>query len=76
MLIIGIAIGLVLGVWADFLLLRYGIKPVLLVSAVMIAFVITLAFTTDINVVGLIAMLIVFGSTRFVAGPLLRRTVH
>ena len=76
MLIIGIVIGLVLGVGADFLLVKYGIKPVLVVSAAMIAFVITLAFATDITAIGLMAMLIVFSSTRFVAGPLLRRTVH
>jgi len=75
-LFVGIVIGLVLGVVADYLYLKLGWKPVLVLSLALVAITTIVIWQTDLDATAAVGVMLAYGATRFLAEPLLKKHVQ
>jgi len=72
----GIVIGLALGSFADYIRLKHGWKPALVLSVAYIACVLAVTVQTDLSSTVEGALLVTYGMSSFLAEPLLKKLVH
>jgi hypothetical protein len=75
-LFVGIVIGLALGVVADYLYLKHGWKPVLVLSLGLVAVTTLVIWQTALDATAAVGVMLAFGATRFLAEPLLKKHVQ
>jgi len=73
LLCLGITAGLTLGILVDYLVLRHGFKPAIVVIVLVTALVNFALLATDLDPNFVVLAVVAFSSTRFVARPLLTR---
>jgi hypothetical protein len=72
-LLAGIVIGLVLGLVADFVYLKYGRKPLLVLSVSLVAATGIVIWQTDLDGTAAVGVMLTYTATRFLAEPLMRK---
>jgi galactitol-specific phosphotransferase system IIC component len=75
-LFVGIVIGLVLGLVADYIYIKYGWKPVLVLSLALVAATTMVIWQTDLDATAAVGVMLAYASTRFLAEPMLKRHVQ
>ena len=76
MLFIGVVIGLTVGSFADFILLKYGWKPALALSVAYLSCVFAVTVQADLSSTVEGALLVAYGMSRFLAQPLLKKHIQ
>ena len=75
-LFVGIVIGLALGVVADYLYLKHGWKPVLVLSLALVAVTTMVIWQTDLDATAAVGVMLAYAAARFLAEPLLKKHVQ
>jgi hypothetical protein len=72
-LLVGIVIGLVLGVVADYVRLKYGWKPVLALSITLVVVTSVVIRQTGLDATAAVGVMLAYAATRFLVEPMLKR---
>ena len=75
-LFVGIAIGFALGVLADYIYLKYGWKPVLVLSLALVACTTIVIWQTDLDGTAAVGVMLTYAATRFLVEPMLKKHVQ